>query len=111
MLPPIPKRFFSSLGPLDVRPLTPKQAQKMCGKFSFTKRRISLATSMHLKAQWVTLWHEATHAVHCDSGVSNVLTEQQAEALCDAMGNYLVAMMEAGWLTFTVPQETETRKI
>jgi hypothetical protein len=111
VLPPIPKAFFSSLGALSVRPLSPKQEAKICGKYSFSKRRIYVAKNMHLKSQWVTLWHEAVHVMMTDSGATNVLTHEQAEVLCDAFGNYLTAMMEAGWLTFTVPQETDTRKL
>jgi hypothetical protein len=105
-LPPLPACFFSSLGPLKVVFLGVKAARKMCGKFSFVKRTISIAPAMDLKAQWMTLWHEATHAALADSGANNVLTHEQAEAICDAMGNYLAAMMVAGWLTVTVPHDT-----
>lgn len=108
-LPPIPKSFFSSLGPLDVKPLSERQSRKMCGKFSFVKRMISIAMKMHLKSQWMTLWHEATHCALADSGSNNVLTHEQAEAVCDAVGNYLAAMMEAGWLTVTDPQATVSK--
>ncbi len=106
-LPPIPKHFFSTLGPLAVEHLDLKKANKkgLCGLFDWCARKIHLRPGMERAPEWVTLWHESTHAVLFDGGVHQTLTKKQVEAICDAMGHHLTAMMQAGWLKFTVPQE------
>lgn len=102
-LPKLPKTFFSVLGPIEVADLVapPPEAGDAVGLYKYVERRIEIEPKMAPEARWSTLWHEAVHVALNDSGVQNVLTKDQAEAVCDAVGGYLAAMMRAGRLRVT----------
>lgn len=49
------------------------------------ERRIKIEKNAKREHMWGTFYHELVHAALDDSGLSNLLTEPQQEALCDAM--------------------------
>jgi hypothetical protein len=102
-LPAIPQRVFSSLGSIPVSFMSAKKADKkgLCGVYDYTARTIKLRPGMDLSSAWSTLWHEAVHVALMDAGVNNTLTKDQEEAVCDAVGAYLTAMMLAGAMKVT----------
>lgn len=99
--------MYSSLGGITVAPMPLEHSQKipdLCGRYNYGERLIEIATDMKASAQWVTLWHEIVHVILTDAGVrGNTLTAKQEEAVCDAIGTHLTAMMLHGSLKVTSP--------
>jgi hypothetical protein len=100
-LPKLPRTAFSLLGPVKVSLFSKKKADKLgaCGLYDYCARIIKIRPGMNRTSEWVTLWHESVHIALMDAGVhGNTLTKEQEEAVCDAVGTYLTAMMQAGRL-------------
>jgi hypothetical protein len=55
------------------------------GVWMLEDREIKIQRHRSRAHMWNTLYHELTHAALDDSGLSNMLTEQQQEMLCDAI--------------------------
>ena len=55
------------------------------GMWRLDERTITIERHRSRKHMWSTLFHELTHAALDDSGLSNMLTDQQQEMLCDAL--------------------------
>jgi hypothetical protein len=104
-LPKLPTQFFSTIGLLPVEHKSIDDGDTY-GQFHGGQRRIEIHPGMDRSAEWVTLWHEALHAMLTDTGANYAFTEQQRETICDAVGGYLTAMMQAGWLKVTQPKPT-----
>lgn len=98
-LPGLPKSVFSVLGDVPVF-LDQKidYTESAMGLIEGRQRRITISPNQTDIAGWATLFHEMTHLAMWDSGVHNTLTKDQAEAVCDALGTYLAAAMQAGRL-------------
>lgn len=60
------------------------------GLFSGTHRRIQVKTGLHPTQERHTLFHEWVHLVLWDSGLSNIFSAEQQEAICDALASALV---------------------
>lgn len=99
-LPPLPKTLFSVLGPIPVA-LVPglDEKEKALGITRFQSREIGIQPGMTSTTQWQTFWHEASHVALYDGGVNDALTHEQEEAVCNAVGTYLAAAMQAGYIT------------
>ena len=94
---PLPKDVFSPFGPLKVRPLDdPDEA--VFGKFLYDQREVQLRKSACAETQWNTVLHEMTHIALWDSGAHAQLTEEQEEAVCDAVAAYLTAALHNGYI-------------
>lgn len=68
------------------------------GIVDFEQRTIDIVGTGPMATRWQTFWHEAVHVALWDSGTHNILTEQQNEAVADAVGAFLTQMMLAGQL-------------
>lgn len=102
----LPKSVWSFFGPLPV--LSEPRLVEDRGAFGITEwqpRTITVDAGGCAVTQTQTFWHEATHVALWDSGVHNVLTHQQLEAVCDALGGYLAGMQLAGCLTVRAPKD------
>lgn len=104
-LPKLPVEAFSLIGPVLVTSLDAIRAEKeeLYGRFLPAERRIEISPGMTREIEWATYWHEVAHIILTDSGANNSLDERQVEAVCDAVGTYLTAMMLAGQLAVRKP--------
>lgn len=81
----IPKTINGIGGPIRVR-LKPKlkiKGVKAAGLWYSYERKIEILSSLPLREQWHTLYHELAHAMLDDSGLHNTLTKESQEVLCD----------------------------
>jgi hypothetical protein len=87
---PLPKQVMGMAGPIAVEvcdKLTDEDGSHCLGLWIFRERRIKLERHANMQQVWATFYHELVHAALDDSGLSNLLTEPQQEALCDALAN------------------------
>ena len=68
------------------------------GQALLSDRVLKVDPDMDDRQRAQTFWHEAIHYALYDSGVHNVLDEKFEEAVCDAVGSFLAALMENGQL-------------
>lgn len=57
-------------------------------------RLISMKQNLEQRYKWIIFEHELAHAMLCDSGLVNLLTDAMQEALADAIGTARVVEME-----------------
>lgn len=57
------------------------------GLWKLETRVIELEQNAPRALQWTTLYHELVHAALDDSGLGNLFTDAQQEAICDAMAS------------------------
>lgn len=97
-LPPLPATVFSTHGEITVQIVEdlrdPDDAtSRLFGYWNAFARVISVRADMHPTAAWLTLLHEQAHADLSEIGVK--LTEDQEEAVCNAIASARVAEMLA----------------
>lgn len=95
VLPPIPASAPSVLGAIPIlRVVGLKDSnEKDClGLWLIKTREIHMETNLALAAAWHTLWHEWTHAMLWDAGITG-LTSAIEERLCDALASARVREM------------------
>lgn len=95
----LPTLLHSVLGNLKVVHEEELEGGKDRGQALLVHRKIKVDPAMDDRQQAQTFWHEAIHYALFDSGVHNVLTSRQEEAVCDAVGGFLAALMQNGQLT------------
>ena len=78
------------------------------GEVDFTSRTVVIDPAGDNINRWQTYWHETGHILLWDGGVHQQLTNKQREAVCDAIGTYLCAMQQAGYLKVTIPPRPST---
>lgn len=100
--PPIPKSVRGAGGPIRVKIVDAIEpdAGKPAGDNSVTfgiweghKRLIRIVNTVDLAFQWGVLYHELVHAALFDSGLTNLMSSENEEALCDAISTSRVAEM------------------
>lgn len=105
----LPTRVWSQIGPVRVEPKpTPPPSPDVnpdFGEWDAGARAITINTTAVPPMQIATLFHEMTHVAIWDAGGQNVLTEQQIEFVCDAVGSYLAGALLAGFVKLSVPKE------
>jgi hypothetical protein len=89
-LPPLPAAIPSPLGPVPVV-LCPKikrgkDKRFVFGKYNTAGREIHISQKASHVMQWQTLFHEWAHMVLHDAGLNNLLTSDQEEVFCEALG-------------------------
>jgi Zn-dependent peptidase ImmA (M78 family) len=89
-LPPLPSAVPSPLGPVAVV-LCPKikrgkDSRFVFGKYNTALREIHISQKASHVMQWQTLFHEWAHMVLRDAGLQNLLTSDQEEVFCEALG-------------------------
>lgn len=86
--PPIPKTVAMPGGDVTVvfKPhLKHGDGTECWGLWDISTRTIELLSTAPKRHQWRVLFHELTHAALDDSGISQGLTEQLEESLCEAV--------------------------
>lgn len=97
----LPAKVYSQLGPVPVLlddKIHADKKEPAFGLFSGRERSIRVDSGSSPENQLATLMHEVVHLALFDSGSNNVLTNAQAEVVCDAVGTYLAAAIVAGYL-------------
>jgi hypothetical protein len=93
-LPPIPSSITLPAGAVSVgwrANLEASDASPCWGLFEWGERRITIREGLALTAAWLTLEHEAVHAILYDAGVE--LPSDVEERVCDAIAQARVAAM------------------
>lgn len=102
----LPKDVFSVLGRIPLKRGPEDCPSDAIGYFGGGEGRfIAISPDCPKEQLWQTFWHECVHVALYDSGCQNNLTEKQAENVCDAVGTYLAAMMQAGMLRVVTPKK------
>lgn len=100
--PPIPKTVRGAGGPIRVKLVDAIEpdAGKAAGDNSQTfgiweghKRLIRIVANLDPAFQWSVLFHELVHASLFDSGLTNLMTHENEEALADAISTARIAEM------------------
>ena len=88
VVPKLPESVHSVLGPVTVRVVSRKLLPKdgRLGDYCPKQREIRLDESISLRTQWQILYHEWTHMVLYDSGLHEVVPEENHEAICEVFG-------------------------
>lgn len=95
--PALPKAIHGLRGPIPILQVkAPDEKKDNLGVFDEEKRHIEIKRSLTGDQKWVTLFHEAGHSALWDSGVKNMLTEKQQEAVCDAMATLMYQIRFGG---------------
>lgn len=85
--PPLPKTLAGPAGPFTVslveRPMMDNRA--VMGLWDGLKRHIEIDKTMPVAQQWLTFFHELTHVGLADSGLDELLSHEETEAVCDAV--------------------------
>lgn len=103
-LPPIPKRMFSVLGPVPVTMQADLETKENAlGISRFKSRSVQLHPSASAETVWQTFFHEMAHVAMWDGGCHDALKHKQREAVCNAMGTYFAAALQAGYIKITTP--------
>lgn len=95
-LPALPCEMYSPVGPIPVelvRGLRASDGEDCHGLWLEGARKIQIRAEDDRTVQWMTLWHEWTHAILWHAGVT--LPAKKEESVCDAMGAALAAMLLA----------------
>lgn len=104
----LPAFVWSQLGLVPVRAVEGMIESKddaAYGKWNAVRRDITIDPAACSATQIATLLHEMTHVALWDAGGENVLSEQQTEFVCDALGSYLAGALLAGYVKLQVPRE------
>lgn len=99
-LPKLPSSISTALGRIEVKLLTAKKAAKKeaLAIYDMEKRTIAIVGGGDSRMRWQAFWHEVAHVALWDAGAHNIMTEQQNEAVVDAIGTFLTQMMLSGQL-------------
>lgn len=100
----LPTAIFSVLGDIPVTMCHDLCEKKTAiGMISFRTRQIEVQTGLAKETMWPTFFHEMTHLALNDAGTADVISCKQQESVCNAMGLYLTAAMQAGYLKVATP--------
>lgn len=101
--PPIPRSVMGSGGPITVKlvdAIEGDAGKPAVGDNSVTfgiweghKRLIRIVKTLDRAFQWSVLFHELVHAALFDSGMTNLMTHENEEALCDLISTSRIAEM------------------
>ena len=93
--PAIPKSIGAPGGPIKVRLVARAKADDGApawGTWEPATRTICIERGAPIAHKWRVFWHEVTHAILDDNGIAELLTEQGAEAICQAMRSGMMSM-------------------
>lgn len=83
--PKLPTSITALGGTVTVKVRKPWPDPEAFGCFHRDRREIEIDGTRSLELQWSTLFHEWVHTALDDSGLAHLFSEQQQEALCDAI--------------------------
>jgi hypothetical protein len=99
----LPLTMYSPLGPIPVVPVgeIPSEPEVMVmGRYNYGNRTIEISSSVrNREGRLMVAFHEWVHVVLMDSGVSQFLSPQAEEAVCDAIGTALAGAVQNKYLT------------
>lgn len=93
--PAMPRTIGAPGGPIKVRLVKHEQADDGApawGTWEQHTRTIRIQRDAPVAHRWRVFWHEWTHAVMDDQGLGEILSEQGAEALAQAIRTGMMAM-------------------
>lgn len=85
--PELPKKAYGAGGPIKVVIAVPKMEKpddEAYGTWDPDGRIITINPESKIEHQWRTYFHEWTHSVLADSGLTQLLPPESEEALCEA---------------------------
>jgi hypothetical protein len=91
----MPKKIGAPGGSIRVLLVKREQTNKgepAWGSWTPSTRTIRIERGAPVAHRWRTFWHEWTHAILDDQGIGEILSEQGAEAMCQAFRTGLMAM-------------------
>lgn len=92
--PPIPRSVMGAGGPIKVRlvdAIEPDAGKpvgdnsKTFGMWEGNKRLIRIVNNESIAFQWSCLYHEMVHAALYDSGLTNLMSDENEESIADAI--------------------------
>jgi hypothetical protein len=101
----IPNAVWSALGPVVVQGeagMHKAEKDPAFGDWQAISRTIRIDTDACAATQIATLFHEMCHVALWDAGV--VVTDEQEESICDAIGTYFGAAMLNGYVKLIAPK-------
>jgi hypothetical protein len=105
----LPAFVWSQLGriPVEMKPLAAPTPQDLpdFGGWDPGPRSIEVNSNHCDASQLATLFHEMTHVALWDSGAHNVMTSDQQEVICDAIGAYFACAVQNGYVKLQVPKD------
>jgi hypothetical protein len=97
----LPAYVWSQHGPVPVELVEGlAESREALGMWDARQRAVSLDAASCGTTQLQVLMHEALHVALTDSGATNMLSTELEELVCDAVGCWLAAGIQAGWLKF-----------
>ena len=95
--PRIPTKTHGAGGPIRIKLVQSiKRDGVACwGIWDDSTRTVTLDRTARVEHKWRILFHELTHAALDDAGISNLLSKEAVESLCDAMANSRLQEMRA----------------
>jgi len=102
----LPAAVYSMLGavPVTLKEKIRFEKRYPFGLFRFDSRAIEVENKQCAAAQLAALCHEMTHVALYDAGVPNALSDDAVELVCDAVGTYIAAAVQAGYIKLQVPK-------
>lgn len=101
--PPLPKSVHGVGGAIRIElvPFIENEAGKPAvgdnsttfGMWEGHKRLIRIVDNVPRAFQWSVLYHEMVHAALFDAGLTNLMTHENEEALCDCISTARIAEM------------------
>ncbi len=97
--------LYSALGPIPVErveniPNSNPEATTM-GQYSTLARTVQLSNEVKsAESMLATMGHEWVHSILMDAGVSNLMSRENEESICDAIGTALAGAALNGYLVF-----------
>lgn len=91
----MPKLIGAPGGPIKVRLVKHEKADDGApawGTWECSTRTIRIQRDAPVAHRWRVFWHEWTHAIMDDQGIGELLSEQGAESLCQAVRTGMMAL-------------------
>lgn len=102
-LPKFPKYIWTPLGLL---PVLDKRLDDALGDWDNSRRVIRLDVEISPVSGWQVIGHEQMHQILDDSGVSELLSRKQEEAVCRAYGSFIASwVLASGGFPFVTSDE------
>jgi len=101
----LPKVLYSALGPISVERVESipngDPGSVTMGQYNLLSRSIRLSKEVTSdESTLATMGHEWAHAALNDAGVSNLLSHEMEEAVCDVFGALIAGAILNGYLAF-----------
>jgi hypothetical protein len=96
--PRMPAEVYSLIGPYSVT-VGPIAEVGVFGEVNHHTRAVTIREGLPPNTMVHTLMHEIVHMALHESGAEEVMSHEQQELVCTAVGLWLTGAIGAGWLT------------